>query len=50
MSLRNYLDKLRPQFEKGGKLRAFKSIYDGMDTFLYVPNERLFMIPSIQKE
>ena len=39
MSLRNYLDKLRPQFEKGGKLHAFKSIYDGMDTFLYVPHE-----------
>ena len=39
MSLRNWLDKLRPQFEEGGKWHAFKSIYDGMDTFLYVPNE-----------
>ena len=39
MSLRNWLDKVRPQFEKGGKLHAFKSIYDGLDTFLYVPNE-----------
>lgn len=39
MSLRNYLDKLRPTFEKGGKLHVFKSVYDGMDTFLYVPNE-----------
>lgn len=37
--LRNYLDKIRPKFEEGGKLHAFKSIYDGMDTFLYVPNE-----------
>ena len=36
--LRNYLDKIRPNFEKDGKLHAFKSIYDGMDTFLYVPN------------
>ena len=39
MNLRNYLDKLRPNFEKGGKLHAFKSVYDGFDTFLYVPNE-----------
>ena len=39
MSLRNYLDKLRPNFEKGGKLHAFKSVFDGFDTFLYVPNE-----------
>lgn len=36
--LRNYLDKIRPKFEEGGSLHAFKSIYDGMDTFLYVPN------------
>lgn len=39
MSLRNYLDKLRPNFEEGGKLHAFKSVYDGFDTFLYVPHE-----------
>ena len=36
--LRNYLNKIRPNFEEGGKLSAFRSIYDGMDTFLYVPN------------
>lgn len=37
-SLRNYLDKIKPNFEKGGKLHAFRSLYDGMDTFLYVPH------------
>lgn len=37
MSLRNYLDKIRPNFEKGGKFQAFRSVYDGFDTFLYVP-------------
>lgn len=37
MSLRNYLDKIRPNFEKGGKLQVFRSVYDGFDTFLYVP-------------
>ena len=39
MSLRKFLDQVRPNFEEGGKLHAFKSIYDGFDTFLYVPNE-----------
>lgn len=39
MSLRNYLDKLRPNFEEGGKLHAFRSVFDGFDTFLYVPHE-----------
>ena len=39
MSLRNYLDKIRPNFEEGGKLHAFKSVYDGFDTFLYVPSD-----------
>ena len=38
MSLRNYLNKIKPQFEEGGKLHSFKSLYDGFDTFLYVPN------------
>lgn len=33
MNLRNYLDKLRPNFEKGGKLHAFKSVYDGLTHF-----------------
>jgi Na+-transporting NADH:ubiquinone oxidoreductase subunit B len=38
MSLRNYLDKIRPNFEDGGKLHAFRSVYDGFESFLYVPN------------
>ncbi len=37
-ALRNYLDKIKPNFEEGGKLHAFRSIFDGMDTFLFVPN------------
>ena len=39
MSLRNYLDKIRPKFEEGGSLHAFKSVYDGFDSFLYVSSE-----------
>ncbi len=36
--LRKYLDKIRPAFEKGGKFHAFHSVFEGLDTFLYVPN------------
>lgn len=32
------MNKVRPLFDKGGKLHAFRSLYDGMETFLYVPN------------
>lgn len=39
MSLKKYLDSIKPSFEEGGKLHAFKSLYDGFDTFLYVPSE-----------
>lgn len=38
MSLKKYLDNIRPSFEKDGKLHAFRSIFDGFETFLYVPN------------
>lgn len=38
MSLRKYLDKIKPNFQKGGKLHVFESVFDGLETFLYVPN------------
>ena len=37
--LRNYIDKIKPNFEEGGKLHAFRSLFDGFETFLFVPNE-----------
>ena len=37
--LRNYLDKIKPKFEEGGKLHAFRSLFDGFETFLFVPND-----------
>ncbi len=37
--LRNYLNKVKPNFEEGGKLHAFRSVFDGFETFLYVPND-----------
>lgn len=38
MSLRKYLDKIKPNFQRGGKLHVFESVFDGLETFLYVPN------------
>lgn len=37
--LRNYLNKIKPNFEEGGKLHALRSVFDGFETFLYVPNK-----------
>ncbi|MCC8153333.1 MAG: NADH:ubiquinone reductase (Na(+)-transporting) subunit B [Tannerellaceae bacterium] len=37
-ALRNYLDKIKPNFEEGGKLHIFQSVFDGIETFLFVPN------------
>ncbi len=38
-ALRNFLNKIKPSFQPEGKLHAFRSIFDGFETFLYVPNE-----------
>ncbi len=35
--LRKYLDRIKPNFEPGGKLQAFHSVFDGLETFLYTP-------------
>ena len=37
--LRNILDKVEPNFHKGGKLEKLFPLYDAIDTILYVPNE-----------
>lgn len=38
MSLRKFLDNIKPNFEEGGKLHWLYSTYDAFETFLYVPN------------
>ena len=38
-ALRNYLNKIKPNFEEGGKLSMFRSVFEGFETFLFVPNE-----------
>ena len=35
-ALRNYLDKIKPNFEEGGKFHAFQSVFDGFETFLFL--------------
>lgn len=36
--LRKFLDRIKPQFEKGGKFAFLHSTFDAFETFLYVPN------------
>ncbi len=36
--LRQYVDKLKPHFTKGGKFEKLHSVFDGFETFLFVPN------------
>ncbi len=36
--LRKTIDKIKPNFEEGGKLAMFHSSFDAIETFLYVPN------------
>jgi Na+-transporting NADH:ubiquinone oxidoreductase subunit B len=37
-ALKNIVDKLKPHFEKGGKMEKLHSVFDGIETFLFVPN------------
>ncbi len=36
--IRKNIDKIKPNFEKGGKLHFLHSVFDGFETFLFVPN------------
>ena len=36
--LKQFFDNIRPNFEDGGKLKAFRSVFEGMETFMLVPN------------
>jgi len=37
MGLRNYVDKIKPNFEQGGKFAKFHSTFEAFETFLYTP-------------
>lgn len=36
--LRKFIDKIKPNFEKGGKFEKLHSTFDAFETFLFVPN------------
>lgn len=37
-ALRDFLDKIKPNFEKGGRFEKLHSTFDAFETFLFVPN------------
>lgn len=37
-ALRNYINRIKPNFELGGKFSMFQSVFEGFETFLFVPN------------
>ncbi|MDX2445544.1 MAG: NADH:ubiquinone reductase (Na(+)-transporting) subunit B [Bacteroidales bacterium] len=37
--LRNYIDKIKPNFVAGGKFEVLESTFDAVETFLFVPDE-----------
>jgi len=40
--LRNKLDKLKPHFTKGGKYARFRSVFEGFESFMFVPDKVTF--------
>jgi Na+-transporting NADH:ubiquinone oxidoreductase subunit B len=40
--LRTFIDKIKPQFEKGGKYGKLQSTFEAFETFLFVPNKVTF--------
>ncbi len=36
--IKNFLDRIRPGFEPGGKFHAFHSVFEGFDSFLFTPS------------
>lgn len=39
MKIRNYVDKIKPKFQKGGKFAFLESTFEAFETFLFVPNK-----------
>lgn len=41
-SLRKQVDKLKPHFTKGGKFAMFRSVFEGFESFMFVPDKVTF--------
>ncbi len=37
--IRDYIDRVKPAFEPGGRFAALRSVFEGFETFLMVPND-----------
>ena len=37
MGMREFLDKIEPNFQKGGKYENWYALYEAVDTFFYSP-------------
>ena len=46
--LRNILDNLAPNFEKGGKLEKFHPLFEATDTILFSTDERTKSGPHVR--
>ncbi len=47
-SLRQFLDKIRPAFEEGGKLERLYPLFEATDTFLYTTDEVTTVEPHVR--
>jgi Na+-transporting NADH:ubiquinone oxidoreductase subunit B len=41
-SLRNKLDKLKPRFSEGGRFAKLRSVFEGFESFMFVPDKVTF--------
>ncbi|MDP2424078.1 MAG: NADH:ubiquinone reductase (Na(+)-transporting) subunit B [Bacteroidales bacterium] len=41
-ALRKYIDKIKPQFQHGGRFGMLHSTFDAFETFLFVPNKTTY--------
>ena len=37
--LRNFLDKIEPEFRRGGSLEKYQAIFEMLDTLFYSPSD-----------
>ena len=46
--LRNFLDKIEPEFRKGGSLGSYQAIYEMLDTLFYSPSDVSRRAPHVR--
>jgi len=46
--LLNVIEKVRPNFEEGGKLKAFHPVFEALEHFFFAPAERTICAPHIR--